>query len=250
MKKLFVGSLALLALGSIPAGAADMRVAPRAVPVPVATWTGCYIGGDFGAEWGRDQGYTETSASTSTRVKVSPGAAVTGAYDMSGAIGGFHGGCNYQFGYWVVGAEGDWSAVNKSGQASEFPIGFPSWIENTQVRWLATARGRLGYAWDKWMLYATGGAAWAKIDSAEFNTNAPTTTATIQTDRRSGWTVGAGFEYMLPYNWSIRAEYLYVQFNSYTTFTTPPFGLGALTNQNTGRLNDHIWRMGISYKFW
>src|SRR5262249_61604756 len=109
-------------------------------------------------------------------------------------------------------------------------------IWTLQERWYATARARLGYAVDKWLFYVTGGGAWAKLDSSEFCLNNPTvtvaggavippqcagplSTAVSQTDRRSGWTIGGGVEYALPYNWSIRSEYLFIRIPSYTTFT-------------------------------
>jgi len=49
-----------------------------------------------------------------------------------------------------------------------------------------------------------------------------TTASVLQTDRRTGWTVGGGVEYALGCGWSIRGEYLYVDLGSWTTFNTPP----------------------------
>jgi outer membrane immunogenic protein len=276
MKKLWLGSLALLALGSVPATAADMAVAPRAV-VPVTTWTGCRIGGDLGTNWGKAD-YTTTSNShffnetnrrnAGTVPPPPPGTDVGGgSFNLTGFIGGFRGGCDYQFaaygyGSWVIGIEGDFSATNKSGQTSEAAIGHPGWIVNQQERWLTTARARLGYAWDKWLVYVTGGGAWAKIDSHEENdgapsgmlgavTGGPTTQANLATDRRGGWTAGAGMEYMLPYGWSIRTQFLYVKFREYTTLGSPTcnFGCAVLTPLNA-KSNDYILTSGLSYKFY
>src|SRR5205823_115264 len=108
----------------------------------------------------------------------------------------------------------------------------PNDVWSAKERWLSTARARVGYAVDKWLFYGTGGAAWMKIDSAEFIvpsavtlagvgtvTGGPIVNANLQSDTRRGWTVGGGVEYMLPYNWMIRSEYLYVEIPSYTTFT-------------------------------
>ena len=92
----------------------------------------------------------------------------------------------------------------------------------------------------------TGGAAWAKLDTTE--TRNGTTFASIQTDRRTGWTVGGGWEYALGYGWSARAEYLYVDFGNWTTLTaTLPVPPISSLNVN---LRDHIFRGGMSYKFW
>jgi outer membrane immunogenic protein len=119
------------------------------------------------------------------------GAQQSGNFNLSGFIGGQLG-CNWQWGAWVFGIEGDGSATNKSGQA--FGTGGHRWrhrcwtphkpltrpgIYELQERWLVTARGRLGWAiWDKTMVYVTGGGAWAKIDSSDWVTTSPQSTGT------------------------------------------------------------------------
>jgi len=92
----------------------------------------------------------------------------------------------------------------------------------------------------------TGGAAWAKLDTTETRTGS--LGAIIQTDTRTGWTVGAGWEYALGYGWSARAEYLYVDFGDWTTLTGTLPG-PSISNLNVN-LRDHIFRGGMSYKFW
>ena len=127
----------------------------------------------------------------------------------------------------------------------------------------------MGYAVDKWLFYVTGGGAWVKIDSSEFCLNNPTitggailgaapgticggplATSLLQSDYRTGWTVGGGVEYALPYNWSIRSEYLFIKIPSYTTFT-PGTGnaAGTPTNLSVADINNHIWRAGLTYRF-
>src|SRR5262249_10155773 len=103
------------------------------------------------------------------------GSSIAGDLNLSGFIGGFQGGCNYQFGQWGVGAGVDGMATNKEGQNFEVGLvpflgnGRANWVSQTQERWLVTARGKLGMTWwDKSMVYVTGGAAWAKIDTSEF----------------------------------------------------------------------------------
>jgi outer membrane immunogenic protein len=257
MKKLLLGTVALAALGmGAPAIAADMRVRPLPPPVPVSTWTGCHVGGTVGNSWGHSDGYSATGATVFAPAggPLAAGTPIAPSFDLNGFTGGFYAGCDYQFGVWVIGVEGDWSTNNKEGQAFEFqgppvfgaPAGF---IDQAAERWFATARGRLGYAVDKWLLYVTGGGAWVKVDSREWAITAPIATATLQSDTRTGWTVGAGLEYALSYGWSIRSEYLYIQLPSYTTFTTGPFGPGSLTNQSAGKLTNNIWRAGLTYKF-
>jgi outer membrane immunogenic protein len=274
MKELLLGTVALAALGmGAPAIAADMAAPrPAARPVAFTNWSGCYVGGDVGNSWGHSSGYSAQPGST---FGILPGALavpqvqLSQSFDMTGFTGGFYGGCQAQFGVWVLGVEGDWSLNNKEGQA--FAVNGPSAfflpagnfipagaIWSAKERWYATARARLGYAVDKWLFFVTGGGAWMKIDSAEFFVPitapfaAALTTANLQTDKRSGWTVGGGVEYALPYNWSIRSEYLYIKIPSYTTFT-PGVGNGILlagapTNLSTD-LNNHIFRAGLTYKF-
>jgi outer membrane immunogenic protein len=264
MKKLLLGSVALLALGvGAPAIAADMGVRPRAVAYVAGTnWTGCHLGGSVGNEWGRNGGYTTTPQSTQSfgavQIPMPAGQQVAPGFDMNGFIGGFYAGCDYQVGAWVFGIEGDWSNVNKEGQVFDnftFNIGgrvvtSPFDVNSAQERWVATARARVGYAVDKWLLYVTAGAAWARIRSSEWLITEPTF-AVLQDDTRTGWTVGAGLEYALSYGWSVRSEYLYVQIPSYTTFT-PGIGNGLLVGAPTflsTKMNNNIVRAGLTYKF-
>src|SRR5262249_52917068 len=271
MKKLFLGSVALVALGlGAPAAlAADRAVpayAPPPPPVPVYTWTGCYVGGKAGTSSGRStQTVVGNSILTPGALGV-PGPALVPAQavgtniandlDLSGFIGGFQGGCNYQFGAWVIGAEVDGMATNKEGQGFETPlvpflgVNRANWISQTQERWLVTARGKLGWTvWDKSMVYVTGGGAWAKIDTSEFFIGNQTGTGHQESNTRSGWTVGGGWEYALGYGWSVKGEYLYVKFDDFTTFTQPPFG-GAGLNlaPRNNKLYDNIFRAGMNYK--
>jgi outer membrane immunogenic protein len=249
--------------------------APPPPPAPVYTWSGCYAGANAGYSNGRS---TQTTVANSVLTgnglgsapaplalagggviaPVPAGTSIAGDLNLSGFIGGFQGGCNYQFGQWVVGAEVDGMANNKEGQNFEVGLvpflgnGRANWVSQTQERWLVTARGKLGMTWwDKSMVYVTGGAAWAKIDTSEFLIGAQTGTGHQESNTRTGWTVGAGYEYALGYGWSIKGEYLYVKFDDYTTFTTPPFG-GAGLNiaPRSVKLYDNVIRAGMNYKFW
>jgi outer membrane immunogenic protein len=274
MKKLLLGTVALAALGmGAPAVAADMGVRPAARYVAATNWTGCYVGGSVGNAWGHSDGYSAGTATfnTVTGAQALPGTPLSNDFSLTGFTGGVYGGCNIQLGVFVVGAEGDWEAINKEGQAffpggpsvSTVPIIGGTEIvragnfHQAQERWLATARGRLGYAVDKWLFFASGGAAWMKVDTSFSHTSfvglgagtAGINRFNFQSDRRTGWTVGGGVEYALPYNWSIRSEYLYVQIPSYTTFSpgvNPVFGFH---NIIAGKLTDHILRAGLTYKF-
>jgi outer membrane immunogenic protein len=276
MKKLFLGSVALVALGlGTPAAfAADRPVpayTPPPPPPPAYTWSGCYVGGHAGSSSGRSTHFT-TAASAITRatgpVPLPAGAAganITDSFDLSGFIGGGQLGCNWQWGVWVFGIDGDGSATNKEGQAFEVPLepfspGSSSFISQTQERWLVTARARLGLTNFWWfgpqtLVYVTGGGAWAKIDVSEFFTaQGPPFVSRPQigfqeSNTRSGWTVGGGYEYAMGYGWSVRGEFLYVKFDDFTAFNTGPFPVGTLAPREV-RLEDYIFRAGLNYKFW
>src|SRR5215813_10451068 len=219
MKKLFLGSVALVALGlGAPAAfAADRAVpayAPPPPPVPVYTWSGCYAGANAGYSAGRSTQNTVANSILTggglgvpapallgvpgggVIAPVPVGSSIAGDLNLSGFIGGFQGGCNYQWGTWVIGFEGDGMATNKEGQNFEVGLvpflgnGRANWISQTQERWLVTARGKLGlsgWGWfgDKSLLYVTGGGAWAKIDSSEFLVGAQTATGHQESNTRS-----------------------------------------------------------------
>jgi len=228
--------------------------------LPSTPWSGCYVGASAGNSWGRSQHFT-TAGSTlnnpGAQFNILPaGAPITDNFDVSGFIGGGTLGCNWQWGWWVFGIEGDGSATNKSGQQFEGAFEGPgsTFISETQERWLVTARGRLGltnFWWfgDKTLLYVTGGGAWAKIDASEWDTRNPIARAHQESNTRSGWTVGGGLEYTLGYGWSAKSEFLYVKFDNFTTFTTGPFARDILAPREV-KLEDYIWRAGLNYKFW
>jgi outer membrane immunogenic protein len=274
MKRLFLGSVALVALGlgSSAALAAELRrpppPPPAPPPAPVYTWSGCYIGANAGTSVGRSEHRTTAgSVVTGTPPGALPaGVNITDSFDLSGFIGGGQLGCNWQAGVWVFGIEGDGAATNKEGQAFEVPLepfspGSSGFISQTQERWLVTARARIGLTNFWWfgpqtLVYVTGGGAWAKIDVSEFQT-----VGTVglrpqigfqESYTRSGWTVGGGYEYALGYGWSAKGEFLYVKFDDFTAFNTIPSnvaGIGLVAPREV-KLEDYIWRAGLNYKFW
>src|SRR5262245_28143622 len=227
MKRLFLGSVALVALGlGTPAAfAADMRAPAYAPPPPPAyTWSGCYIGGGGGYSTGTSTHSTSggsvlTRNGTAFGTPLPAGANITDSFNLSGFIGTGELGCNWQWGAWVFGVEGDGSATNKEGQAFELPLvpfagaGRAGWISQTQERWLVTARARLGLTNFWWfgpqtMVYVTGGGAWAKIDASEwlFAATGPQRIGHQESNTSSGWTVGVGLEYALVLGWYDKIE--------------------------------------------
>jgi outer membrane immunogenic protein len=236
MKNMLCASTAALALLlasalSTPARAADLGVAPiyKAPPAPVATWTGSYIGLSGGGAWGSAVVHNNTT-----------GLDQTPRFDVSGGLVGVTTGLNVQNGHLVIGYEGDTSAVSKSGSAFEFP---PNTAFNNQAKenWLSTFRGRVGYAQDNWLFYATGGGALANVQ----HTVVGPPGAATDTQLHWGWTAGAGVEVKLNPDWSAKVEYLYVGLQDKAYFNPAPVGFPA--NQNL-RLDDHVVRVGVNYK--
>ena len=154
MKRVLLATVALAALGSASALAADLpqrpvyKAEPMMAPAPVATWTGCYIGGNIGGAFG------DASAS---------GPDGTVSTNGSGFAGGGQVGCDYQFsGGWVIGFRDmfDWTSNKKSGTFANGPLAGD--VVNFNNQWFDTLTGRIGYALQPaWLLYFQGGGAWA-----------------------------------------------------------------------------------------
>src|SRR5215471_2408384 len=218
MNKLLIGSVALAAMIAGPAMAADMPLkAPP--PVPVFSWTGCYWGGQIGYGWGR--------ARATATAGVFNGADKTAQYNVSGEVGG------------------SWAA--KDGQSNLIAPFVGTFVDKISERWLATARGRLGYAVDKWMWYITGGAAWGGFDVTEYNSLSATTLAAqtaIERHSKVGWVVGFGTEYALAYGWSAKWETLYMDFGHVHSFDA----VACCTAQDT-RFTQWVSRFGLNYRF-
>lgn len=195
MKRLLVACAGALALAGLvgTAGAADLsRPMPmKAVPyaAPYYNWTGFYLGINGGGGWG-----SSTWDST-------------GSFDVSGGLVGGTIGYNWQFGTWVLGLEGDidWANIKGSTNVGCTPTGACS-SENT---WLGTTRGRIGYAFDRWMPYVTGGAAFGNVDATH-----PGFTGMSST--QVGWTAGAGLEFAVVNNVTAKVEWLHYDLGSFT----------------------------------
>ena len=140
---------------------------------------------------------------------------------------------------WLLGFEGDISATNKRGSAFEFP---PSAAFSNEVKeqWLSTFRGRVGYARDNWLVYATAGGALANVANSIV---APLGAISDQ-QWHWGWTAGGGVEVKLSQDWSAKIEYLYVGLQDKSYFTPSP----AFPSNQRLHLDDHIVRVGVNYK--
>jgi outer membrane immunogenic protein len=143
------------------------------------------------------------------------GVSTTGNYEIRGAVLGATLGYNYQTGPWVLGIEGDIDWSNIGGQVTGPVMGVPATFQ-TQLPWLNTFRGRVGYAFGPIFPYVTGGGAFGGVRATDAIT-IPGSGYVLGglSDVRLGWTAGAGLEYgPLNQNWSVKVEYLYVDLGS------------------------------------
>jgi outer membrane immunogenic protein len=230
MKRVVSASIGLLALAlSGTANAADLQrrgaaPAPAAAPVyqPVVyNWTGFYAGINGG--WGFGNSNWADSAGGSTR-----------DFDISGGLIGGTLGYNWQSGAAVFGVETDlaWSNIDGTTRAA-CPLGC-----RTENIWLGTARGRLGYAMDRWMPFISGGAAFGDI-------KASTPGFPGARENSVGWTLGGGLEFALAGNWTAKGEYLYVDLGDLNCSAANCGGAG----QTKVDFNTHIVRAGLNYRF-
>ncbi len=204
MKGLLVAGVSLIALTS-RAHADDlsgsMPVKAPAAPTAYYDWTGLYVGGHAAYSLGR---------ANSTLSDPNPTAS-------SNAFGSLYGGLQAGYNYvlpsrLLLGIEAD--------------VTFPQFFENgliftgeaaqgttvtDKIDYIATLRGRFGYAFNHWLIYATGGFAWSQARFGE--TNAASDEDLILLTH-TGWTLGLGAELAIAPDWTVRIEYLYDRFGS------------------------------------
>lgn len=292
MKKVAVAIISFTAFAAVPAFAADLTPPPpvykapvyKAPPPPVLSWTGFYIGANGGYGWG-DWDSNSLSA-------IFPDGVTTNADpNVSGWFGGVTAGYNWQVSpQWVVGIEGDfdWSGERASDSASSttsgLTVGFPAGIGACDAHapctttvmtttandwskdWFATVRARAGILLDPtWLVYGTGGIAFAGTKFSDASTTTTTITNSIgqivnpatataggspvttsaafsQNLDVVGFAVGGGVEKLLSQNWSLKAEYLFMDFGTHTFLA----GTGVDTSI---RLIENDVRVGVDYHF-
>jgi outer membrane immunogenic protein len=198
------------------------------------SWTGFYIGGDGGFGYATSSG-TLADATGLLQVPYS--------FNVNGPIaGGFVGG-NYQIGQLVVGAEADWQWADLTGNSGAVAgVGGPFTMAST-VKSYGSARGRLGYAVDHWLLFGTAGWAWGTWSTSYASTGAGPFFTNSATSNK-GWTAGAGIEYAFTPYLLGRVEYRYTDLGS-VTFVDPASNSSELGNKV--KISDI--RVGLAFKF-
>jgi outer membrane immunogenic protein len=240
MKKFLLGTVALMALGvATQAGAADLgaRYPMKAPPMaaPIWNWTGFYVGVNGGYGWGR------------SKWNLLPLNLNEGSHDTNGGTVGGQIGYNWQFGGWVVGveAQGNWADFNGQNVSLVAPL----FTNRTEIDAFGTFTGKVGYAWNNFMVYGKGGAAVQSIDYRYFN-NVTGVTGGTADQVRWGAVGGIGLEYAFTPNWSAGLEYNHMFMGRRdVTFAPAPNVTDRVrldTDVITGRINYRFGGPGVS----
>jgi outer membrane immunogenic protein len=205
MKKTLLAATSAVALCAGAAVAADLPRGPSPYYSPVQpsvyNWAGVYAGLNAGYGWGK---VTNTGA------------------NPAGLLGGGQLGVNWQNGQFVYGAEGDLQASGADDTFAGYKFTNP---------WFGTVRGRAGYAFNNILLYGTLGLAFGDL-RGEF-------AGAAETHTMAGWAGGVGAEVGLARNWSVKAEYLYMD------LADRGFGITGMDNG----YRSNMFRMGFNYHF-
>ncbi|WP_298966885.1 outer membrane beta-barrel protein [uncultured Methylobacterium sp.] len=227
-----------------PAPAADLpaRAAPPVfTQVPVFSWTGFYAGVNLGTGTGSDgRRFTDPTYGT-----VAPGDA------SGGIVGGGQVGYAYQFtpgSGFVAGLEADIQGTGFGRRRAGLVDTLPYYDVSPSLDWFGTARGRLGYAFDRFLVYGTAGFAYGGGSLPSF---ASTYAGTLPDTLRTGWTAGGGLEYAVTDRLSARIEGLYVNLDrrggtggvTYDTATTAFYGV------SRSQYEFGLIRAGLNYRF-
>ena len=269
IRRLAVSALLFLAPLSA-ASAADMPLkAPAPPPAPMYSWTGFYLGVTAGGASGTFDPMTAVNFSPTGYFATTSPPAITAAGTQnikpSGFTGGFEAGYNWQFSNIVAGLEGDIESFRLKGSSASGPVLYPCCAptafvvsSSASTSWLATARGRVGYANDNFLFFATGGAAFTTLKGnfAFSDTFATAAESGSVSNTKTGWTAGGGVEAGFWGNWSIKAEYLYVDFGrvsanstNLTAFGPPPIAFPTNVFTHSADLKASIARVGLNYRF-
>jgi outer membrane immunogenic protein len=266
MKKLLLSSAALLGLtaGAMAADLPSRRVAPAPyVAVPVFTWTGFYVGVNAGYGFSNNDRNDNYPYYTGV---VAPYYGYDNDRSRDGFVGGGQIGYNYQVGQFVIGVEADIQYADLNGRRNDgylYGTAFPAsyaygYGNNRGIDWFGTVRARAGVAFDRALLYVTGGFAYGGGDSNNNNYYYASTYPygyNNDDDIRGGWVVGGGLEYAFTPNWTAKIEGLYVSLdrsrNNNYYYGAPVVTTVGYPYYNNRHNNDEfgVVRVGLNYKF-
>ena len=229
---LVLGAFVALMSASVSSAADIPRPAYKAPPfepVQVFTWSGLYVGVHGGYGWSNYSGDDPTAGTTTGQAK--------------GWLGGLQVGYNYQLGAFVLGVEGDFSFADVKWTEDD-PFGNGNSNASLKNDYFATAAARVGYAFDRFLVYGKGGIAFTRDKYDISDGTGGTATGSFN---RTGWMLGAGLEYAVWENWSVKAEYDYLHFAGIDETLDTSGGLTATTANVS--LVSHLVKLGLNYRF-
>jgi len=259
---LSAGLNAITFAGDLPASAPGYTKAPIALP---RSWSGFYLGLNAGGEWGRNDPTLSVSDGAFFGTAGPPFITAAGSrsFNNSGVTAGAQVGYNWQWNTMVMGLESDFGYFQPKGSiatSGSFPAATTfALTENSSADWLFTFRPRVGVAINNWLLYGTGGVA---ISNLKFNeafggssAGGASSQAISLSQTKAGWAAGGGVEYGMTRNWSLRGEYLHLQFDGISGASALCAPAPACTsvpshifNQQSGSFREDVVRGGINYK--
>jgi len=250
--KTLIASVALVALGTTAAGAADLGAVPVKAPpppLPMFSWTGFYVGANIGAAWANND-WTDTFFQTNFANGNNGGVFIGG-----GQIGG-----NYQIGNFVIGGEWDfdWAANTSSNNVNGVVIpGVGTFVVTNNNRWITTVAARFGYAINRFLVYGKAGGGWISNNNltvTDVTRGLSLTCANFTNcgnNNNGGWLVGIGGEYAFTNNWTVKLEYDYLGLGNRTLVVpaTAPFILAGDTFTSSNNRNVQMVKVGANYLF-
>ena len=181
------------------------------------------------------------------RTSFSPCNLAQGGHRGTSWLAGGQVGLNYQVGQWVWGIEAEFSTTDLKGDSVD--LAFPNEVLHSRTNFIGTVAPRLGLAWDRALIYAKGGAAWANNDYSLSITQSGLTTVTADSTRW-GWMAGLGIEYAFAQNWSAKVEYDYLDFGTERVLLISNGAIpGQLSFDEDIRRKIQVVKVGLNYKF-
>jgi outer membrane immunogenic protein len=240
MKKLIAYGVLAAALGCAPAIAADLPKGPvyKAAPAPVFSWTGFYGGINGGYGWDPNYALERPAGTFDIPLFLEP----------QGAFGGIQIGYNWHYARnWLIGIEADFQFSDISDTyLFQYPGGGDSFV-TLSIKQFATIRGRFAYVQDRNLFYFTGGVAFANFDVnafIDFDAN----DGLFDTNKwKTGYVVGVGYERAFAGNWTLKLEYLFMDFGN---ISLP--GIETGINGPLAIVGDpyfHLVRLGLNLRF-
>ncbi|PYK30861.1 MAG: hypothetical protein DME57_05680 [Verrucomicrobia bacterium] len=245
-------ALALNVLGGTEMSSSKEMKQVAPVPVPECNWTGFYLGLNAGGQFGHSED-TDDPGDPNGNNNFWNHPDKPWGYSESGFVGGGQVGYNYQWNWLVLGIEVEGGYMNLDGDGAEPDrfLGRTDTVGHTDSDFFTTFRGRLGFAWNKWLLYGTGGGIGVNY-TQEITDNSAVAPGTgvlhdgEHTDFNWGWVAGGGIEYMLNCHWSLRAEYLHFELDRNDFTARDAFDVKYRFDGDT---EGHIVRAALNYKF-